>query len=219
MVEAINQEKIQRYRDLVQSLTDLGRSHAKSIQTKRQQLMYFYFVRCGALVSGIVVLVENKHLSAAFALQKSVADAVINGLYLGYAADDSEFERLVSMRTKGKEVGSVRKRAAKLDAALSKRRKFMSGQFAELVEKTEEYVNEFAHGGVLSTSLDVIEHSPQVAYKVLADCALLMIKFLSNVYILEDIDLAPLNALMEKFRQARASTPNSSFTMASTNGT
>jgi len=175
MVEAVNQEKIQRYRRLVQSLTDLGHSHAKAIQTKRHQLTYFYFVRCAGLVSGVVILVENKHLSAAFALQKSVVDTVINGLYLGYAADDTEFNRLVSMTIKGKETGSVRKRAAKLDAALSKRKKFMSGQFAELVKKTEEYVNEFAHGGVLSTSLDVLEYPPQVAYRVLADCTLLMI--------------------------------------------
>jgi len=87
MFEAVDQEKIQRYRKLVQSSTDLGNSHAKSLQTKRHQLTYFYFVRCAALVSGVVVLVENKHLSAAFALQKSVADAVSNGLYLGYAAD------------------------------------------------------------------------------------------------------------------------------------
>jgi hypothetical protein len=203
MVEAVNQEKIQRYRRLVQSLTDLGHSHAKAIQTKRHQLTYFYFVRCAGLVSGVAVLVENKHLSAAFALQKSVVDAVINGLYLGYAADDTEFNRLVSMTIKGKETGSVRKRAAKLDAALCKRKKFMSGQFVELVKKTEEYVNEFAHGGVLSTSLDVLEYPPQVAYKVLADCTLLMINFVGNVYILENIDLSPLKALMEKFQQAR----------------
>lgn len=211
MAEAVNQEKTQRYRKLVQSLTDLGHNLAKSIQTKRHQLMYFYFVRCAGLVSGVVVLVEHKHLSAAFALQKSVVDAVINGLYLGYAADDSEFNRLVSMTMKGKETGSVRKRAAKLDEALSRRKKFMSGQFAELVNKTEEYVNEFAHGGVLSTSLDVIEHRPQVAYKVLADCTLLMINFLGNVYILENVDLSPLNALMKEFQQARDRTPNSSF--------
>ncbi|MGP0018808.1 MAG: DUF6988 family protein [Candidatus Sulfotelmatobacter sp.] len=203
MVEAVNQEKIQRYRRLVQSLADLGHSHAKAIQTKRHQLTYFYFVRCAGLVSGVVLLVENEQLSAAFALQKSVVDAVINGLYLGYAADDTEFDRLVAMTIKGKETGSVHKRAAKLDAALCKRKKFMSGQFAELVKQTEEYVNEFAHGGVLSTSLDVIEHPPQVAYKVLADCTLLMINFLGNVYILENIDLSPLKALMEEFQQAR----------------
>jgi hypothetical protein len=203
MAEAVNQEKILRYRELVQSLTDLGDSQAKSIQTKRHQLMYFYFVRCAGLVSGVVILVEHKHLSAAFALEKSVVDAVINGLYLGYAADDTEFNRLVAMTMKGKELGSVRKRAAKLDAALSKRKKFMSGQFADLVKNTEDYVNEFSHGGVLSTSLDVVEHPPQVAYKVLADCTLLMINFLGNVYILENIDLSPLNALMEKFQQAR----------------
>lgn len=77
-------------------------------------------------------------------------------------------------------------------------------QFVELITKTEEYVNEFAHGGVLSTSLDVVEHSPKVAYKVLADCTLLMINFLGNVYILEDMDLSPLNDLMQKFQQARS---------------
>lgn len=203
MVEGVDQEKILRYRKLVQSLTDLGHSHAKSIQTKRHQVMYFYFVRCARLVSGVVVLVEAKNLSAAFALQKSVVDAVVNGLYLGYAADDNEFERLISLTMKGKETGSVHRRAAKLDAALSRRKKFMSGQFTELVKKTEEYVNEFAHGGVLSTSLDLIEHRPEVAYKVLADCTLLMINFLSNVYIVEDIDLSPLNALMKEFQQAR----------------
>src|SRR5580704_4373566 len=102
MAETANEEKIQRYRKLVQSLTDLGHSHAKSLQTKRHQLMYFYFVRCAGLVSGVVVLVEHKHLSAAFALQKSVVDAVINGLYLGYAADDTEFNGLVSLTMKGK---------------------------------------------------------------------------------------------------------------------
>jgi hypothetical protein len=155
------------------------------------------------LVSAVVILVENDHLSAAFALEKSVIDAVINGLYLGYAADDTEFNRLVSMTIKGKEVGSVRKRAAKLDVALSKRKKFMSGQFVDLVNKTEDYVNEFSHGGVLSTSLDAIEHPPQVAYQVLTDCMLQMINFLGSVYILENIDLSPLNALIEKFQRAR----------------
>jgi hypothetical protein len=167
--------------------------------------MYFYFVRCARLVSGVVILVENGHLSAAFALGKNVMDAVINGLYLGYAADDTEFNRLLSMTIKGKEVGSVRKRAAKLDVALSKRKKFMSGQFVDLVKTTEDYVNEFSHGGVLSTSLDTIEHPPQVAYQVLTDCTLQMINFLGSVYILENIDLSPLNALMEKLQQARAS--------------
>jgi hypothetical protein len=203
MVDAVDQEKIQRYRKLVQSLTDLGDSHAKAIQTKRHQLTNSYFVRCAGLVSGVVLLVENKLLSTAFALQKSVVDAVINGLYLGYGADDTEFSRLVALTIKGKETGSAHKRAAKLDAALCKRKKFMSGQFAELVKDTEEYVNEFAHGGVLSTSLDVLEHPPQVAYKVLADCTLLMLNFLGNVYILEDIDLSPLKVLMEEFQQAR----------------
>ncbi len=205
MTEAVSREKIQRYRKLVQALTDLGRSHAKSIQTKRHQLMYFYFVRCAGLVSGVVILVEHKHLSAAFALEKSVLDAVINGLYLGYAADDAEFNQLIALTMRGKEVGSVRKRASKVDVALSKRKEFMSGQFVELVKKTEEFVNEFAHGGILSTSLDVIEYAPQVAYKVLADCTLLMIKFLSNVYILENIDLSPMNALMKEYQQTRVS--------------
>jgi hypothetical protein len=201
MVEAVNREKIQRYRKLVQSLTDLGHSHARSIQTKRHQLIYFYFVRCARLVSGVVLLVDHKHLSAAFALEKSVVDAVVNGLYVGYAADDAEFERLISLTMKGRETGSVHRRAAKLDAALSKRKKFMAGQFAEIVKKTEEYVNEFAHGGILSTSLDLVECAPKVAYRVLADCVLLMLKFLGNVYILENIDLAPLNALMTEFQQ------------------
>jgi hypothetical protein len=212
MADGIYQTKIDRYRKLVQSLTDVGNSHAKSIRTKRHQLVYFYFVRCARLVSGAVVLVEHGHLSAAFALQKSVVDAVINGLYLGYAADDTEFNGLVSLTMKGKKTGSVHKRAAKLDAALSKRKKFMSGQFAGLVRNTEEYVNEFAHGGVLSTSLDIIEHSPQVAYKVLADCTLLMINFLGDVYILENIDLSPLNALMKDFQQAGDSSVPASAT-------
>jgi len=164
---------------------DLGHSHAKSVQTKSHQLMYFYFVRCAGLVSGVVVLVRAQALSAAFALQKSVVDAVINGLYLGYAADEVEFNRILSMKMKGKETGSVRKRAAKLDAALSKRKKFMSGQFVELVTKTEEYVNEFAHGGVLSTSLDIIEHSPQVAYKSAGRLHLADDQLSKHVYILE----------------------------------
>jgi hypothetical protein len=59
MVDAVDQEKIQRYRKLVQSLTDLGDSHAKAIQTKRHQLTNSYFVRCAGLVSGVVLLVEN----------------------------------------------------------------------------------------------------------------------------------------------------------------
>jgi len=71
--------------------------------------MYFC-VRCAGLVSGVVVLVEHNHLSAAYALEKSVVDAVINGLYIGYAADDTELEGLVSIKLKGKETGSIRKR-------------------------------------------------------------------------------------------------------------
>lgn len=203
MIESDTRAKVQRYSGLVKSLIELGRTHAKSIATKRQELMYFYFVRCARLVSGIVLLVEHGYLSAAYALEKSVVDAVVNGLYVGYAADDAEVEGLAALTLKGKSTGSVRKRAVKLDATLSTRKTFMSGQFVDLMDKTNDYINEFAHGGILSTSLDVVEYPPQVALKVLTNSTLLLIKFATNVYILEDIDLSPLRVVMEEFKEAR----------------
>jgi hypothetical protein len=40
---------------------------------------------------------------------------------------------------------------------------------------------------------------PQVGYKVLADSVLTLIFFLGNVFILENLDLAPLELLLRKF--------------------
>jgi hypothetical protein len=67
-------DKVPRYRKLAESLARLGDEHAKAITTNRYKLMYHYFVRCAGLTSAVILLVETGHLSAAYALQKSLVD-------------------------------------------------------------------------------------------------------------------------------------------------
>ena len=76
-------DKIVRYRKLARSLAKLGDEHAKAITTGRYRLMYHYFIRCCSLTSATILLVENSHFSAAYALQKSIVDSMLNGLLNG----------------------------------------------------------------------------------------------------------------------------------------
>jgi hypothetical protein len=194
-------DKIPRYRKLARSLAELGDKHAKAITTDRYKLMYHYFVRCSGLTSAIMLLVETGHLAAAYALEKSLVDAMLNGLYLGYVASDKEIEETIALALKGRCTGhsGMKKRAKMLDVNFSQRRTFMTGMFEEIVRRTSEQLNEFGHGGLLSTALEVKNLPAEVENKILAQSVLPLILFLGNVFILENIDPAPLEALQREF--------------------
>jgi hypothetical protein len=185
-------------------LAALGDKHAKAITTDRYRLMYHYFVRCSSLTGATILLVENGFLAAAYALQKSIVDSMLNGLHVGYVAKDSEIESLIALALKGRGTGysGMDKRAREIDAALLKRKPFMTGM-SNIVKQTKESLNEFGHGGLLSTALEVRDAPPEVGYKVLADSVLVLHLFLGNVFILEDLDLTPLEALMREFGAVR----------------
>jgi hypothetical protein len=108
-------DKISRYRKLLQSLAALGDEHAKAITSNRYKLMYHYFVRCVSLTSAIILLVEARNLPGAYALEKSLVDALLNGLYFGYVASDSELEDTIAMALQGRCTGHsrMRKRAGR----------------------------------------------------------------------------------------------------------
>jgi len=199
-------DPISCYRKLAQSLTELGDDRAKAITSDRYRLMYHYFLRCSGLTSAVIVLVETGHLAAAYALQKSLVDALLNGLYLGYVAADKEIRDSIAMALKGRCTGhsGMKKRAKLLDENLRQRRKFMTGLFEEIVKHTSENLNEFGHGGLLSTALEAKSLPQEVGHKVLADSVLVLITFLGNVFMLEDLDMTPLQALQEQFTACRA---------------
>jgi hypothetical protein len=186
-------DKISRYRMLAESLARIGDEQAKAISTDRYKLMYHYFVRCSGLTSAVILLVETGHLAAAYALQKSLVDAMLNGLYIGYVASEKEIEQNIALALKGRCTGhsGMGKRAKRVDEALRQRRTFMTGMLEDIVKRTREHLNEFGHGGLLSTALEVKSLSPEVGYKVLADSVLILNIFIGNVFILENLNLTP----------------------------
>jgi hypothetical protein len=197
-------DKIPRYRRLAESLKKLGDEHAKAIASNRYKVMYHYFVRCSRLTSAIILLVEAGHVSAAYALEKSLIDALLNGLYLGYVASDKEIEDTIALALRGRCTGhsGMRKRARILDANFSQRRSFMTGMFEDMVRRTSEQLNEFGHGGLLSTALEATNLPPEVSNKLLAQSVFVLIIFLGNVSIFENLDLAPLELLQKEFQEA-----------------
>jgi hypothetical protein len=201
-------DKIPRYRALAQSLAALGDEHAKAITTTRYRLTYHYFIRCSGLTSAIILLVETGHLAAAYALEKSLVDALLNGLYLGYVASEKEIEDTVKLAAKGRCTGysSMKKHARMIDANFSQRHTFMTGMFADLVGRTSEQLNEFGHGGLLSTALEIRDLPPEVSNKLLSQSVFVLIIFLANVFALENLDPAPLEALQREFDEAGAVT-------------
>jgi hypothetical protein len=157
-------EKRARYWKLLESLAALGDMHAQKITSNRYKLMYHYFVRCVSLTSGIILLVEAEDLTGAYALEKSLVDALLGGLYFGYVAPDKEVEDTIAMALKGRGTGhsNMRRRARMIDQELSRRRTFMTGMFNDAVKKSSELLNEFGHGGLLSTALAMKRPLPPV---------------------------------------------------------
>jgi hypothetical protein len=194
-------EKVSRYRKLAESLAKLGDEQAKAITTNRYRLMYHYFIRSVDLTSAVILLVETGHLAAAYALEKSLVDSLLNGLYIGYVALDKEIEESIAMALKGRCTGhsGMKKRARLLDEKVRQRRTFMTGMFEDMVTRTSEQLNEFGHGGLLSTTLGAKSLPPEVGNKLLAQSVFVIIIFLGNVFFLEDLDLTPLEALQKEF--------------------
>jgi len=194
-------DKLPRYRKLAESLAKSGDVHGTAIKTNRYKLMYHYFVRCSGLTSAIILLVDAGHLAAAYALQKSLVDALLNGLYFGYVASDKDIEETITLAMKGRCSGhsGMKKRAKMIDANFSQRRAFMTGMFEDMVKRTSEQLNEFGHGGLLSTALESKNLPPDVANKPLAQSVFVLIIFLGNVFVLENLDLTPLEALQRDF--------------------
>ncbi len=195
-------DKVARYRKLLESLAEIGDQQAKAITTSGYRLMYHYFIRCVSLTSAIIQLVEADNLTGAYALQKSLVDALLNGLYLGYVASDKEIEDTIQMALKGRCTGHsrMRKHAKMIDANFSQRHTFMTGMFEDMVRRTSEQLNEFGHGGLLSTALTLKSLHPEVANKILGQSVFAIIIFLGNVFVLENLDLSPLEAAQKEFQ-------------------
>jgi hypothetical protein len=198
-------DKVARYRQLAKSLAELGDHHAKAITTNRYRLMYHYFIRCSSLTSAVISLVETGHLAGAYALEKSLVDALLNGLYIGYVASDKEIEESIKMAMQGRCTGHSRmKHRAKLvDENFRHRRTFMTGMFEDIVKRNSERLNEFGHGGLLSTALETKNLPPEIGNKVMAVSVLVLILFLGNVLVLENLDLTPLEDLQREFDESK----------------
>ena len=194
--------KIPHYRKLAESCSKLAAEHEKAIITTRHRLMYHYFLRCSGLTSAVLVLVEAGLVGAAYALEKSLVDALLNGLYIGYVASDKEIEDSIAMAMKGRCTGhsKMKKRAKLVDTALRQRKAFLSiDMFEGLVGRNQEALNEFGHGGLLSTMLDVTSAPAEVENRILSRAVLALLMFLGSVALLENLDLAPLEDLQKEF--------------------
>ena len=125
----------------------------------------------------------------------------MNGLYIGYVASDKEIKESIALALKGRCTGHsvMKKRARMIDENFSQRRAFMAGMFEDMVKRTSEQLNEFGHGGLLSTALEIKSLPPGVGNKVLARSVFVLIIFLGNVFMLENLDLTPLEALQKEF--------------------
>jgi hypothetical protein len=134
-------------------------------------------------------------------LEKSIVDALLNGLYIGYVASDEEIEKDVKMAMAGRCTGhsGMRKRARLLDENFRHRKTFMAGKLEEIVKQNSERLNEFGHGGLLSTALEGKNLPPEVGNKVMSGTVLVLTLFVGNVLILENLDLAPLENLHQQF--------------------
>jgi len=93
----------------------------------------------------------------------------------------------------------MERRAREIDEAIEKRRPHVRADFYNIVKPTREFLNEFGHGGLLSTVLEAECLPPEVGYKVLADSLLTVISFLGNVFIMENLDLSPLQQVLQEF--------------------
>jgi hypothetical protein len=198
-------DKVARYRQLAKSLAELGDHQAKAITTNRYRLMYHYFIRCSSLTSAVILLVETGHLAGAYALEKSIVDALLNGLYIGYVASDKEIEESVKMAMEGRCTGHsrMRRQARLLDENFRHRRTFMSGMFEDIVKRNSERLNEFGHGGLLSTALEIKNLPPDVGNKVMAGSVSVLSLFLGNVFILENLDLTALEDLQRELDESK----------------
>jgi Family of unknown function (DUF6988) len=199
-------DTLSRYRKVSKALAELADGHAAAITTRRYTLMYRYFVRCASLTSAVLLLVEADILAAAYALEKSLVDALLAGLYIGYVASDREIERLVALAAKGRGTGysSMNKRAKLLDDEFQRRRPFMDGNMLQgIVKRASEHLNEFGHGGLLSTGLNARNVSRAVEKQVVDRSVFVLVVFMGQVFMQENLDLGPLEALQKELAEIR----------------
>src|SRR5258706_1819765 len=100
-----------------ESIAEMGEKTGNENTNDRKKLMYYNFLRCSRLTSATVLLVQEGNLTAAYALEKSLDDALLNGLYFGYVASDKEIEETIESALKGRCTGHsrMRQRAKMLD--------------------------------------------------------------------------------------------------------
>lgn len=196
-------DKAEQYRELVNSLYELGTKEAAAITTDRYRIMFHYFVRCVRLALAIILLVEKENLVGAYALEKSLIDALLTGLYLCYSAPEPEFQEILALALSGRGTGysKMKHRAREIDRHFAKRKAAETISFVRLVRENSESLNEFGHGGLLSMGVESPTIAPAFTAKRLSRSAFVPIMFLAHVFRLEGIELAPLKALMGKFTE------------------
>jgi hypothetical protein len=188
-------EKLERYRQLLLDLAEVGNTHAVQITTPRYRLMYWYFRRCVSLTTATILLVEHDEISAACALEKCIVDSMLRGLHTGYTASEAELQKDMEKARQGRGTGysNMRKLAKKIDT------KFRAQMLHTKIKRTSEFLNETGHGGFLSLGLEDAPVPPMVEHSVMARAVLLVLVFVSHVFIAEGIDFNPLIQVQRKF--------------------
>jgi hypothetical protein len=108
----------------------------------------------------------------------------------------------------------MNKRAKLLDEEFQRRRSFMDGSMLQgIVKRTSEHLNEFGHGGLLSTGLNAKKVSPAVQKQIVDRSVFVLVIFMGQVFVQENLDLDPLEALQQELAEIR-NEPAEEFSLA-----
>lgn len=194
-------QKIEKYRQLAYDLVEIGKQQQVYANTPARKMLFQYFVRLGDLVFGTIACVEANCLGGAYALEKSIFDAVLRGLFLGYVATEAEIKTEIEKVAKGQFGGYSAKRqtAEKVDKALHAKRPAMQGRIAEWLGIRKQMLNEYQHGGLASTVLSFGPHPAEFENGIMGTAAMDLNLYLSIIFLVEGLDVRPLEEAMLRF--------------------
>lgn len=133
----------------ITQLKNLGDEWAKLSTTKRHDLVHQYFDRVFHIASGMVTLAEYDNSIAVFALQKSLYEAVLYGLYYGYIIDDADLENHLHKAAMRETTKISWEDAKRIDARAK------ATYLTNISQTRKRFSNEWQHGGLIALQLNL----------------------------------------------------------------
>jgi hypothetical protein len=187
----------------VSQLVALGDQWAKLGTTERHRLLHLHFLRLTALVSGAFTLIEAGNAPAAFALDKSILDAVFGGLYIGYAIEEMTLQENIKKGSRGRGTPhpSWTTMAKAVDEQLYIKKPFfktnLAGSLLGFLDKYREQANTFQHGGLFSIVLQDKNIPPKLLENLAHRCVGAMVAYLQYIAMFEGIPIDELRRIRQ----------------------